>query len=136
MESAKKVVIDTNVVLRFLLNDNEDQSELASQVIANANCFVPIEVIAETVFVLSKVYSYDRGTICKKIKDFAKIKKSMVFEKEIVCYACDIYANSNFDFVDCLIDGYAKIKGYNVFTFDKKLRKFLGEKLVYLPNAH
>jgi predicted nucleic-acid-binding protein len=125
-----KVVIDANVVLRFLLNDNEEQSEQASQVIINADCLVPIEVIAETVFVLSKVYSYDRETICKKIKDFAKIKKSMLFEKELVCYACDIYANSNFGFVDCLIDGYAKIKGYSVFTFDKKLRKFLGGKVI------
>ena len=129
MEDINKVVIDANVVLRFLLNDDKEQSELASQVISAANCIVPVEVITETVFVLSKVYFYDRETIRNEIKDFAKIRKTMLLERDVVCYACDIYANSNLDFVDCLIDGYAKIKGYNAFTFDKKLRKFLGEKL-------
>ena len=129
MEDINKVVIDANVVLRFLLNDDKEQSELASQVISDANCIVPVEVITETVFVLSKVYFYDRETIRNEIKDFAKIRKTMLLERDVVCYACDVYANSNLDFVDCLIDGYAKIKGYNAFTFDKKLRKFLGEKL-------
>ena len=128
MEDINKVVIDANVVLRFLLNDDKEQSELASQVISAANCIVPVEVITETVFVLSKVYFYDRKVICDEIKDFAEIRKTMLLERDVVCYACNVYANSNLDFVDCLIDGYAKIKGYNAFTFDKKLRKFLGEK--------
>jgi len=75
-----KIVIDTNVVLRFLLNDNEEQSELASQVISNINCIVPIEVITEVVFVLSKVYFYNRETICDEIKDFAKIRESILLE--------------------------------------------------------
>jgi len=52
----------------------------------------------------------------------------MLLERDVICYACDVYVSSNLDFVDCLIDGYAKIKGYNAFTFDKKLRRFLGEK--------
>jgi len=129
MESVEKVVLDTNVVLRFLLNDNEEQSELASQVIVNADCIVPVEVIAEVVFVLDKLYSKDRETICDKIKDFAKIKKSMLLEKDVVCHACDVYANSTLGFIDCLIDSYVKIKGYKAFTFDKKLRKLLGGKL-------
>jgi len=128
MENLEEVIIDTNVVLRFLLNDDKEQSELASQIISDANCIVPVEVITEAVFVLDKVYFFDREAICEEIKDFAKIKKSMLLERDVVCYACDVYASSTLDFVDCLIDGYAKIKGYNAFTFDKKLRKSLGEK--------
>ncbi|MCL2283299.1 MAG: PIN domain-containing protein [Fibromonadales bacterium] len=134
MENIEQVVIDTNVVLRFLLNDDEEQSYLASQVIANANCIVPIEVITEAIFVLSKVYSFDRTIICEKIKDFAKVKKSMLLEREIVCHACEVYAGSALDFVDCLIDGYTKIKGCKAFTFDKKLRRTLGEKYFHYKN--
>ena len=123
-----KVVIDTNAVLRFLLNDNEEQSKYVSRLLIEANCIVPVEVITEAVFVLSKVYYYGRKSICEEIKDFAEIKETMLLEKDVVCYACDVYANSNLDFVDCLIDGYTEIKGYNAFTFDKKLRKILGGK--------
>jgi len=130
MESVEKVVIDTNAVLRFLLNDNEEQSKQVGKIIEKFNCIVPIEVITEVVFVLSKVYYYGREAICNKIKDFSNIKKTLLFEREVVCHACDIYANSNLDFVDCLIDGYTKIVGLNAFTFDKKLRKILGEKFI------
>jgi predicted nucleic-acid-binding protein len=135
MESIEKIVIDTNVILRFLLNDDKEQAELASQIIANANCIVPIEVVAESVFVLSKVYFHDRKTVCNEIKDFAKIRKSLLLEKDVVCHACDVYASSTMDFVDCLIDGYAKIKGYKAFTFDKKLKKALRSNSEMLKNS-
>jgi predicted nucleic-acid-binding protein len=128
MESLKKVVIDTNTILRFLLNDNEEQSKQVSRVLANADCIVPVEVITEAVFVLSRVYFYGRKRICEEIRNFAKIKETLLFEKDVVCHACNVYVDSSLDFVDCLIDSYAKIKGYHAFTFDKKLIKILGER--------
>jgi len=87
MESVEKVVIDTNAVLRFLLNDNEEQSKQVGQIIARFNCIVPVEVITEVVFVLSKVYFYGREAICEKIKDFSKIKETLLFERDVVCHA-------------------------------------------------
>jgi predicted nucleic-acid-binding protein len=47
-------------------------------------------------------------------------------ESNIVRFACNLYAATKLDFVDCLLDGYAKIKGNPVFTFDGGLKKQLG----------
>jgi predicted nucleic acid-binding protein len=44
---------------------------------------------------------------------------------EVVLHAGLIYASTNLDFIDCLLVGYAKIKGHKVFTFDKALKKRL-----------
>jgi hypothetical protein len=44
-----------------------------------------------------------------------------------------LYASTGLDFVDCLLDGYAKIKGNPVFTFDKDLKTQLGTGAFALP---
>jgi predicted nucleic-acid-binding protein len=46
-------------------------------------------------------------------------------KKGVVLYALQVYASTTFDFVDCLLAGYAKEEGHTIFTFDKKLRKYV-----------
>jgi predicted nucleic-acid-binding protein len=100
----------------------------AAEVIANAVCTTPIEVIAEAVYNLEKKYGYTRELAAEKIKDFLQIKEDLVMESNIVRFACNLYASTSLDFVDCLLDGYAKIKGNPVFTFDGDLKKQLGTR--------
>ncbi len=38
---------------------------------------------------------HGREAIRDEIKDFAKIRESTLSERDVVCYACDVYANSN-----------------------------------------
>lgn len=38
-----------------------------------------------------------------------------------------IFGKRRLDFVDTLLYAYSKIKGYKVYTFDKKLNKLLEE---------
>jgi predicted nucleic acid-binding protein len=45
--------------------------------------------------------------------------------KNVVNYALGIFASSSLDFVDCLLVAYAKEEQYAIFTFDKKLQKYL-----------
>ena len=56
------------------------------------------------------------------ITDSDRIK---VVHNSVVQHALTVFASSSFDFVDCLLIGYAKEKQYSVFTFDKKLQKRL-----------
>ncbi|GHV24807.1 hypothetical protein AGMMS4952_01120 [Spirochaetia bacterium] len=124
----KTIYLDTNVILRFLVGDIPEMSVRAGDVIANTKCTTPIEVIAEAVYNLEKYYDYTRELVSEKIKDFIRLKEDLVMEGNIVRFACNLYASSNLDFVDCLLDGYAKIKGNPVFTFDGGLKKQLGTK--------
>ena len=50
------VMLDANVILRYLLNDNEEMALKAEKVIKTQKALVTIEVIAEVV-VLEFVYS-------------------------------------------------------------------------------
>ena len=54
----------------------------------------------------------------------------MVAQKHVVCQALKIYASTTFDFVDCLLAGYAKEYKYSVFTFDKNLQAYLNNSKI------
>jgi len=56
-------IADANIVLRYLLNDIEDQSEKAAELLENNEVFIPNEVIAEIVYVLEKVYRLENAEI-------------------------------------------------------------------------
>ncbi|QSQ10284.1 hypothetical protein H0A61_02685 [Koleobacter methoxysyntrophicus] len=48
-------IVDANIVLRYLLDDAEELSEKAAEILENNEVFLPNEVIAEVVYVLEKV---------------------------------------------------------------------------------
>ena len=51
------VMLDTNMILRYLLNDNQEMADKAEQYLNDGDTSVPIEVIAEVVYILKGVYS-------------------------------------------------------------------------------
>ena len=55
-------LIDANVILRYLLRDNDEMSQRAKTII-EAGAFTLPEIIAEVVYVLKGVYSVPRDEI-------------------------------------------------------------------------
>ena len=53
LKNMAKVLVDTNVILRYILNDNEDMAMEAANIIKNGAITLP-EVLAEVVYVLKK----------------------------------------------------------------------------------
>ena len=121
-------ILDTNAVLRFLLNDNVEQKNIVLSELENNKCLVTLEVVAEAVYVLHKLYSAKRSDVKDYINRIAAIDENILAHKKVVLCALDIFSKTSFDFVDCLLVGYQQIEGYEIFTFDKKLRKFLNSK--------
>ena len=117
------VMLDANAILRYILNDNEDMALEVTEVIRSEDIIVTIEVIAELVYVLKRVYGVDKKAISETILDF--ISDVNVVGKDILVLGIETYAENNLDFVDCILYAYKCTKGYDVFTFDKKLKKLL-----------
>ncbi|EOS81796.1 hypothetical protein C817_00525 [Dorea sp. 5-2] len=118
-------LIDTNVILRFILNDNIEMAERSAEVI-ESGAYTKPEIIAEVVYVLKSVYSTPKSKIKSIIcglSDIIKIENS-----ECVIYAINLFASTSLDFVDCLLVAYQKLNDETVFTFDRKLNKYLNGK--------
>ena len=120
------ILLDTNYILRFLLKDNDEMYEVAKNVIKNSECIILIEVLAEVVFVLQKVYKISKEDITKILTSFLKFENIINSEKNFILEALKIYTNKNLDFVDCIL--CAKSKEFTIKTFDKKLNKCIKAK--------
>ena len=119
------VILDANVILRYLLNDNQSMAEKAEKHIEEGSASVTAEVIAEVVYVLHGVYSLERNIISETIKGFLSLV--ICSEKESLILALNTYAEHNLDFVDCLLFAYHAVKGVEIVTFDRKLKKLIDE---------
>lgn len=117
-------MLDTNMVLRYLLNDNKEMADEAERIIKNGSVLLTTEVVAEVVYVLKGVYSIERKQIASCLLEF--LSEVRISEEQVVRLGLEIYAEQNLDFVDCILFAYNRVKGYKIRTFDKKLQKLLG----------
>lgn len=121
------VMLDTNIILRYLLDDNEEMASAAEQIIQKENVLVSIEIMAEVVYVLKGVYGVGRLKIGEKLIDF--LNEVSAAEPEILKLGIKTYAEYNLDFPDCILYAYNRVKGYEIKTFDKKLNKLLEQEM-------
>jgi predicted nucleic-acid-binding protein len=125
------VLIDANAIVSLIVDANSEKSKKVVTLLSEKECIVPIEVIAEVVYALRDKYEYTRQQISSDIKEFIKFIDELVPETNVVLYGLNLYASSRLDFVDCLLDGYAKVNGNQVFTFDDDLKKQLEHKFYH-----
>jgi len=118
-------ILDANAILRFLLRDIVGQAIRVRDIMDQETCFIPVEVLAEVVYVLYKTYDIERSLVQQKLFDFLKNENVLTTNNEVVETALHYFVETKLDFVDCLMIGYAVDAGHQVFTFDKDLQKHL-----------
>ncbi len=119
------IIIDANVVLRYLLLDHPEFSGKASKIIEENLVFIPFEVVAEIVYVLEKVYKVGRKEISISVSQLMKSNNITTNDIDILEKAFEVYSNINIDIVDSILCGYSIVRGDEVITFDRKINKFL-----------
>lgn len=121
-KSTESTLIDANVILRYILNDNEEMAQKAQKVIS-ASAYTLSEVLAEVAYVMTKVYSASRTDVAEYLLNI--LEDVHVSPYPVMKEAIEIYKESKLDFVDCIIAAYHKVEEVKVFTFDKQLNKLL-----------
>lgn len=117
-----QIWLDTNVVLRYLLRDNEEQAQIAKDLIEGGAFLLP-EVLMETSHVLRTFYEVDRQKISTQlliVLDWVEMER-----KAVMIRAVEIFAETKLDFVDCILAAYHELENIDAFTFDKKLNNVL-----------
>ncbi|MDN3513040.1 MAG: PIN domain-containing protein [Candidatus Brocadia sp.] len=118
-------IIDTNVILRFFLADNEKEflktKEFFGRLEFGEDEALLTEIVfVEVIWVLHKVYGIPRKEICLKYKqllDYKGIKT--VFSKEIFLESLNLYALHSIDIQDIFLAVLAKDKDSLIISFDK-----------------
>lgn len=113
--------VDTNIILRVILRDNEELSPLAREILKTNECYVLPEVIPEAIYVLNKVYGFNRQDIAHAILQLLPLV--VVKDVRLTRLALNYFSELNFDYVDCILLARNKLYGHQVATLDKKLEK-------------
>ena len=126
----KQIILDTNVLARYLLQDVEAQYKKAREIIGlienkKAIGLVSILVIDELIWVLENFYELKRSEYIPQIMKILSIKDIKIIEidKNTIMKIFVKMLKKNIDFTDFYL---AEIKGKNeIFTFDKDLTKLM-----------
>jgi len=120
---AGKTLIDANVILRYLLDDDERMSKDAELIMAGGAYTLP-EVLCEVVYVLEEVYGMSKRDACACLMMILHVVA--IEEPRTMVQAILAYEEYNLDFVDCILLAKNRCYGDRVFTFDKGLQRHLG----------
>ncbi|NCN06924.1 MAG: type II toxin-antitoxin system VapC family toxin [Candidatus Pacebacteria bacterium] len=123
----KSYLLDTNILVRFLVGDNKGQQELTREWFKQAESgkikFIlkPI-VLAETSFVLQSVYKKNRDAVATALESIVAQKWLVVEERSVISNVWHWY-KQGLHFVDSYLLACSKQHTHELLTFDKKLDK-------------
>jgi len=113
--------VDTNYIVRYLINDNIAMADIAEEILTTKNVFISNEILAEVVYVLFGVYKIAKEDISNQLLELIDFENITVSDYKVVKKSLDIFKTKNLDFVDCLLCAYSNQD--EIVTFDKKLNK-------------
>lgn len=118
--------VDTNVIVRFLTDDDPEQSVKARQLIAAGDIFIAMTVILETEWVLRSSYGLSHPAIVRLIETFVGLPGISVEDPARLNTALG-WAAAGMDFADAL--HLAQPANCEAFvSFDRKLAIIANER--------
>lgn len=129
VKMTKDYILDTNVIVRLLLQDIPSQYNQAKKLFTDAKSgkikvIIPQIVIFEINFTLQKYYHVEKEEIINKLGSLVKTKYLQVESREVLTAALALYRTTvTASFVDCFLMSKSDIDGAELVTFDKKLLK-------------
>lgn len=122
---ARKLV-DANVILRYLLRDDEPLFQKASEVLEKVRTgeekvLILESVLTECVYVLLKVYRINRSTLADKLGGLLYYKGVANPDKQDLIDSINLFGKTHLSFVDCLLCAKSKNNAMPIVTFDAEL---------------
>jgi predicted nucleic acid-binding protein len=125
----KRRLVDTNLIVRYLVQDHEKHARAAAKLFEACDrgdvviVLLPV-VLAECVFVLESFYQLPRKSIAAALGTLVSSPGVEIDEPSLHADALDRFGKTNVHFVDCMIAATASAQRIPVATFDLDFRKF------------
>jgi predicted nucleic acid-binding protein len=124
-----KLILDTNVILRFITQDHPVHSPAAESLLRLADArevelVLEPWVVAEVVFTLESFYELDRQSIAESVLALLSLPGVLTARGMVVRDATKRYRSTTVSFVDALLAATAVAEGLPVASFDRDFKKF------------
>jgi predicted nucleic-acid-binding protein len=126
---SKRRLVDSNLIIRYLVQDHEKHAKAAGKLFDACDrgdvVIVALSaVLAECVVVLESFYEHPRGDIASVLGRLISSPGVEIAAVATHLDALDRYRRTKVDFVDCLIAATAATENMPVASFDQDFRKF------------
>jgi predicted nucleic-acid-binding protein len=124
----ERSLVDTNVILRYLLQDDAALFKKASAILEKVKTgerkvIILESVLTECVYVLLKVYRISRPTIADTLRTLFHYKGIVNPDKLDLIDSIGIFSQTNLSFVDCILCAKSKNNAMPLYTFDEGLAR-------------
>jgi predicted nucleic acid-binding protein len=127
-------LIDANVVLHYLLQDDDTLFKKAFALLERVKSgeeavVIPESVLAECIYVLLKVYKVDRLIISENLRGLFAYKGVVNPDKRDLVDSIILFGQTQLSIVDCIVCSKSINNGMPLFTFDDDLRNIYSKRL-------
>ena len=136
------IAFDTNVLVRYIVQDDPDQAAAAGRLIENGCSeqspgYVALPVLMELSWVLDRHYKYPKTVVISVIRQLLRTAVLAVEDRVIVGAALREYETGGADFADYLIAHRNHAKGCSTtYTFDRRASQGRHFELIALNGDH
>lgn len=128
MKKPEKKLPDTNVIVRYLVKDDEAQYSKAKDFFdkvknGSSKAIIIESVVAECIYVLTKIYKVPRTTAAESLRDILHYRGIANDDQKELINALTLFSERNIDIVDCILCVKASNAELSLFSFDDDLNK-------------
>ena len=126
LKDNKDVVIDTNLLVRYLTDDEPQKAKAVDTLLNSAQkgeikILIPSIVVAELVWVLESFYKMMADDITGLVEAILNTPGVDTHDKSVIKAALRLYRSKKIDLIDAWIIEFAKARGAKrIYTFDKR----------------
>lgn len=129
------IALDTNVLVRYITQDDAQQSAQATALVEGLSAaepaLVPLVVVVELVWVLESCYAAGKEAVITVLETVLHTRELQVEQAEVVWKALRQFSAQSADFADCVVAVCAQAAGCeHTVTFDRKAAKLPGMQLL------
>ena len=117
-----KNLIDTNLIIRFLVNDDPQKVSRVEKLLrekTNQNILLDT-VIAEIIWVLSSYYSLDKKDVVEKIRALIHVD-TIECNAFLINRALSLWEKTAISYIDAYLGAVAELGNMTLYTYDQKL---------------
>lgn len=120
--SMSRNLIDTNLIIRFLVNDDPQKVSKVEKLLKNKrNKNILLDtIVAEIIWVLSSYYSIDKTEIVEKIRSLIHVD-TVECNTFLLNRALTLWDENNISYIDAYLAAVSELGNIVLYSYDRKL---------------
>ncbi|QQG47472.1 MAG: PIN domain-containing protein, partial [Candidatus Woesebacteria bacterium] len=115
----KKSLIDTNLIIRFLVNDDPKKAFRVKSLFLNKktkNILLDV-IVAEIIWVLSSYYELEKLSVIEKVRALIHLE-TVECNKDLIERSLSIWERNNISYIDSYIAAFSEIHEIKIYSYD------------------